>query len=41
MTNRGKQLRRVKRINNINKGGFIFTNNLNLIKPYVKYHICI
>ena len=40
MTNRTKQVRRVKRRNN-NKDGFIFTNNLNLIKPYVKYHICI
>ena len=40
MTNRSKQLRRVKRRNNI-KNGFIFTNNLNLIKPYVKYHFCI
>ena len=40
MTNRSKQVRRVKRRNN-NKDGFIFTNNLNLIKPYVKYHICI
>ena len=42
MTNRIKQLRRVKhRNNNKNKDGFIFTNNLNLNKPYVKYHICI
>ena len=40
MTNRTKQVRRVKRRNN-NKDGFIFTNNLNLTKPYVKYHICI
>ena len=40
MTNRGKQLRRVKCRNN-NKGGFIFTNNLNLVKPFVKYQICI
>ena len=40
MTNRSKQLRRVKRRNN-NKDGVIFTNNLNLIKPFVKYHICI
>ena len=40
MTNRTKQVRRVKRRNN-NKDGFIFTNNLNMIKPYVKYHICI
>ena len=40
MTNRTKQVRRVKRRNN-NKDGFIFTNNLNLIKPYVKYHNCI
>ena len=40
MTNRSKQLRRVKRRNN-NKDGFIFTNNLNLIEPFVKYHICI
>ena len=39
MTNRSKQLRRVKRRNN--KDGFIFTNNLNLIKPFVKYHSCI
>ena len=42
MTNRSKQFRRVKRRkNNKNKDGFIFTINLNLIKPYVKYHICI
>ena len=42
MTNRSKQFRRVKRGKNNNiKDGFIFTNNLNLIKPYVKYHICI
>ena len=41
MTNRSKQLRRVKHRNNKNKDGFLFTNNLNLIKPYVKYHICI
>ena len=40
MTNRSKQVRRVKRRNN-NKDKFIFTNNLNLIKPYAKYHICI
>ena len=40
MTNRTKQVGRVKRRNN-NKDGFIFTNHLNLIKPYVKYHICI
>ena len=40
MTNRTKQVRRVKRRNN-NKDGSIFTNNLNLVKPYVKYHICI
>ena len=40
MTNLSKQVRRVKRRNN-NKDGFIFTNILNLIKPYVKYHICI
>ena len=40
MTNPTKQVRRVKRRNN-NKDGSIFTNNLNLIKPYVKYHICI
>ena len=40
MTNHSKQLRRVKRRNN-NKDGFIFTNILNLIKPFVKYHICI
>ena len=39
MTNRSKRLRRVKHRNN--KDNFIFTNNLNLIKPYVKYHICI
>ena len=42
MTDRSKQLRRVKRRNNNkNKDGFIFTNNLSLIKPYVKYLICI
>ena len=41
MTNRSKQLRRVKRRNDNNKDGILFTNNLNLIKPYVKYHICI
>ena len=40
MTNRSKQVRRVKRRNN-NKDKFMFTNNLNLIKPYAKYHICI
>ena len=40
MTNRSKQLRRVKRRNN-NKDGFIFTNNFYLIKPFVKYHVCI
>ena len=40
MTNRSKQVRRVKRRNN-NKDKFIFTNNLNLIKPYAKYQICI
>ena len=40
MTNRSKQVRRVKRRNN-NIDGFIFTKNLSLIKPYVKYHICI
>ena len=40
MTNRTKQVRQVKRRNN-NKDGFIFTNNLNLIEPDVKYHICI
>ena len=39
MTNRSKQLRRFKRRNNKDK--FILTNNLNLIKPYAKYHICI
>ena len=33
MTNRSRR--------NINKDGFIFTNNLSLIKPYVKCHICI
>ena len=37
MTNRSKRVRRVKRRNY----SFLFTNNLNLIKPYVKYHICI
>ena len=41
MTKRSKQVRRVKHRNNNNKDGFIFTNNLNLIKPYVKHHICI
>ena len=40
MTNRSKQVRRVKRRNN-NKDKFIYTNNLNLIKPYAKYHVCI
>ena len=40
MANRSKQVRRVKRRNN-NKDKFIFTNKLNLIKPYAKYHICI
>ena len=40
MTKLTKQVRRVKR-RNIIKDGFIFTNNLNLIKPHVKYHICI
>ena len=39
MTNRSKRLRRV--IHRNNKDNFIFTNILNLIKPYVKYHICI
>ena len=40
MTNHCRQVRRVKRRIN-NKDDLIFTNNLNLIKPYVKYHICI
>ena len=40
MTNRSKQVRRVKRRNN-NKDKFMFTNYLNLIKPYAKHHICI
>ena len=40
MTNRNKQLRRVKQKNN-NKDRFIFTNNLNLIKPFADYHVCI
>ena len=40
MTNRTKQVRRVNCRNN-NKDGFLFTNNLSLIEPYVKYHICI
>ena len=40
MTDRSKQVRRVKRRNN-DKDKFIFTNNLNLIEPYAKYHICI
>ena len=40
MTNRSRRVRRVKK-RSINKDNFIFTNNLNLIKPYVKYHICI
>ena len=40
MTNRSKQVRRVKRKNK-NKDKFMFTNNLNLIKPYAKHHICI
>ena len=40
MPNRSRQVRRVTRRKN-NKYRFVFTNNLNLIKPYVKYHICI
>ena len=40
MTNRSKQVRRVKPRNK-NKDKFMFTNNLNLNKPYAKHHICI
>ena len=40
MTNRSKQVRRVKRRNN-NKDKYKFKNKFNLIKPYAKYHICI
>ena len=40
MPNRSKRFRRVKR-RNISKDRFIFTNDLNLIKPYGDYHICI
>ena len=38
MTNRSRCNRRVKRRNN--KDNFVFTNDLILIKPYVKNHIC-
>ena len=41
MTNRSKKLRRFKYRNNKNKYDFIFSNDLNLIKPYVEYDICI
>ena len=40
MPNRTRRVRRVKRRNN-NKDSFIFTNNLNLIKPYAEYDVCI
>ena len=40
MTNRSKQLRQVKRRNN-NKDKSVFTNDLNLIKPYAVYDICV
>ena len=40
MPNRIRRVRRVKRRNN-NKDSFIFTNNLNLIKPYAEYDVCI
>ena len=39
MTNRNKQHRQLKRRNNKDK--FVFTNDLNLIKPYAEYDICI
>ena len=41
MTNRSRCNTRVKHRNNNNKDNFVFTNDLNLIKPYVKYYICI
>ena len=40
MPNRSRRVRQFKRRNN-NKDRFIFTNDLNLIKPYADYHICI
>ena len=40
MTNGSKQLRQVKRKNN-NKEKLVFTNDLNLIKPYAVYDICV
>ena len=40
MPNRSKQFRRVKRRNS-NKDKFVFTNDLNLIKPYAVYDICV
>ena len=39
MPNRSRQVRRVKRRNN--KDRFVFTSDLHLIKPYVRYLICI
>ena len=41
MTNRSKQLRRGKHRNNRSKDNFLFNNDLNLIKPYFDYDICI
>ena len=39
MPNRSRRVRRFKPRNNKDK--FVFTNDLNLIKPYVDYQICI
>ena len=41
MPNRSRRVGRVEHRNNNNKDRFIFTNDLNLIKPYADYHICI
>ena len=41
MLNRSRRIRRVKRRNINNKDRFIFTNDLNLIKPCADYDICI
>ena len=40
MPNRSRRVGQFKRRYN-NKDRFIFTNDLNLIKPYADYHICI
>ena len=41
MPNRTRRVRRVKRRKNKNKDSFIFTNDLNWIKPCAEYDVCI